>query len=132
MVAGNLVLRTFYVDRDLDDAICACDEHYRFRFELFRRWLVAGMRSAGDCVENVAPSASGRPPVVRTVWIDARIDSQLRREAFHSGDAKNLIAMKYLRVGMQGAPKLKRFALVQTLASMPNVGNDDDFERSSG
>lgn len=132
MVADNLVLCTFHVDRDLDDAICACDEGYRFRFELFRRWLVAGMRSPGDRVQEIAPHADGHPPVLRTVWIDARIDSQLRREAFHSGDSKNGIAMGYLRVGMQGAPQLKRIALAQTLAKMPNVENDDDFERSNG
>ena len=110
MVADNLVLRTFYVDSELDDAICACDEGYRFRFELFRRWLVAGMRSAGSCAQNVAPPANRHPPVVRTVWIDARIDSQLRREAFRSGDSKNGIAMRCLRIGMQVAPPLKRLA----------------------
>jgi len=108
MAHDNLVLRTFYVDDDLDEQIRHWTGCSAFSSLLFRHWLAAGMRAANGGAGSGSPRSGEGPPVLCTAWIDARVDSRLRIEAFHRGVAKNLVAMEYLRLGREVAPPLKR------------------------
>lgn len=104
----NKVLRTFYIDDDIDEEIRAWVGGEGFGSALFCHWLAAGMKAV-DAGARLPPSkAAEGPPVMRTVWVSAQLDSRLRREAFIGPVPRVQLVMGYLRLGKESASALKR------------------------
>lgn len=105
MVVDNFALVTVYIDPDVD-------EHLREqaallgigKAELFRRFLAAGMK-AGKARPELLLDASieegASPLVLKTAYLDPRVDDKLRAEAFDTGTNKNDLMRRYVRVGMR-------------------------------
>ena len=104
MPIGNLVLRTVYVDPDVDAQLR--DEALASRVskaDLFRRYLVSGIKAVKTHPALFETAASlGITPalVLRTVHMDPKLDSKLCVEAFDSRISKNDLMRRYVRVGM--------------------------------
>ena len=107
----NKVLRTFYIDNDIDEEIRAWVGGEGFGSALFCHWLAAGMRAVdkGAALPPVMPQT--RPPVLRTVRIDASWEGRLHREAFVGPVPRVRLVMGYLRLGKEYASALKRSLL---------------------
>lgn len=103
-MTDNLVLRTVYVDPDMDDQL---REEAAIRgiskAELFRQYLALGMKSSkkrqGQAV-GASEAVEGLPLVLRTVYMDPKIDDRLRVEAFDTRTSKNDLMRRYVRAGM--------------------------------
>ncbi len=103
MPLGNLVLRTVYVDEDVDDQLRveALDKRVS-KADLFRKYLVSGIKAAKahpDLLETASRRATA-PLVLRTVHMDPKLDDKLRVEAFDSRTSKNDLMRRYVRIGM--------------------------------
>ena len=103
MSTGNLVLRTVYVDPDVDDQLRdeALVEGVS-KADLFRKYLVTGIKAVNrnrDLFKTVA-SRGNAPLVLRTVHMDPKLDEKLRVQAFDSRTSKNELMRLYVRVGM--------------------------------
>jgi len=105
----NLVLRTVYVDEDVDDQLRAeaLDEGIS-KADLFRRYLVSGIKAAKakpDLLQAASRSATA-PLVLRTVHMDPKLDERLRVEAFDSRTSKNDLLRRYvwISMGLKGSP----------------------------
>lgn len=104
MRTENLVLRTVYVDPDVDDQLRdeALDKQVS-KADLFRTYLVAGIKavkSHPDLLEGV-DSRGASALVLRTVHMDPKLDDKLRVEAFDSRTSKNDLMRRYVRIGMR-------------------------------
>jgi hypothetical protein len=104
----NMVLRTVYVDPDVDDQLrTQAVDRGLSKAELFRRYLAAGMkvaRTRPDLFRAIQPD-SGPPLILRTVYMNPKLDDKLRVEAFDSRTSKNDLMRRYVRLGMSGAPQ---------------------------
>ncbi len=106
--ANKMVLRTVYVDPDVDDQLRTDAAGQGLsKAELFRRYLTAGMkvaRTRPDLFEATQPEA-GPPLVLRTVYMNPKLDDKLRVEAFDSRTSKNDLMRRYVRLGMGGVAR---------------------------
>lgn len=119
-MADNVVLRTFYIDSDIDDDNRAWVGGGCYSSMLFRHWLAAGMRAA-DRGASLPPQAPQKlPQVLHAFRVDARIDSRLHREAFRLGISRAELVMGYLRLGKQVASPLKRRPAWSDAREWPN------------
>ena len=104
MPTGNLVLRTVYVDPDVDDQLREQAFTQRVsKADLFRRYLVTGIKAVKthpELFKTVAPRGTAPVLVLRTVHIDPKLDDKLRVEAFDSRTSKNDLMRRYVRIGM--------------------------------
>lgn len=103
MPNGNLVLRTVYVDPDVDDQLRdEASTKKVSKADLFRKYLVTGIKavkSQPDLLKTESPR--GTPALVlRTVHMDPKLDDKLRVEAFDSRTSKNDLMRRYVRIGM--------------------------------
>ena len=102
MSTENLVLRTVYIDPEVDDQLRrqAVDQHVS-KAELFRRYLAKGVKAAK--ATGVRTPEDPRPTptlVLHTVHLDPKLDDKLRVQAFDERTSKNDLVRRYLRVGM--------------------------------
>ena len=101
----NLVLRTVYVDPDMDEQLrVEAASRGISKAELFRRYLSLGMKSSKKRQGQSAGTSEaieGPPLVLRTVYMDPKIDDRLRVEAFDTRTSKNDLMRRYVRVGMR-------------------------------
>lgn len=103
MPTENLVLRTVYVDPEVDDQLR--DEALSKRVskaDLFRKYLVTGIKAVKlqpNLLETEV-SRGAHALVLRTVYVDPEVDDQLRVEAFDSRISKNDLMRRYVRIGM--------------------------------
>lgn len=103
MTAENMVLRTVYVDSDVDKKLRdeALQKHTS-KANLFRDYLGAGINAVKqhpDLLESA--DVNGQLPLVlRTIHLDPRVDNKLRVEAFTKRTSKNDMMRRYLRIGM--------------------------------
>lgn len=104
MPTENLVLRTVYVDPDVDDKLRIEALHARVsKADLFRQYLVRGIKAAKaqpSLVQLEAARGTGPTLVLRTVHMDPKLDDKLRVEAFDKRTSKNDLMRRYVRVGM--------------------------------
>jgi len=104
MSTENLVLRTVYVDPDVDDQLR--DEALAAgvsKADLFRKYLVTGIKAVKtnpDLFRTAAPRGAAPALVLRTVHMDAKLDDKLRAQAFDSRTSKNDLLRRFVRVGM--------------------------------
>jgi hypothetical protein len=100
----NLVLSTIYVDPDIDEHLRGQEALLGMcKAMLFRRYLAAGMKAARTRPDLLpaAYSDQARPPLVlKTIYLDAKVDSRLRAEAFDARTPKNDLVRRYVRLGM--------------------------------
>jgi hypothetical protein len=103
MATENLVLRTVYVDPDVDDQLRdeALEKHVS-KAELFRKYLVTGIKAASSQPNLLKPvvSRDSHALVLRTVHMDPKLDDKLRVQAFDSRTSKNDLMRRYVRIGM--------------------------------
>lgn len=101
MSIENFVMRTVYVDPDVDDRLRheAADTNLS-KAELFRRYLVSGRKKAQPLPERLDVKEASVPLVLRTVQMDTKLDDKLRIEAFDSHTSKNDLMRHYVRRGM--------------------------------
>lgn len=103
MSTQNLVLRTVYVDPDVDDQLRdeALEKHVS-KAELFRKYLVTGVKAAKSQPGLLDPAVSRGGPalVLRTVHMDPKLDDKLRVQAFDQRTSKNDLMRRYVRIGM--------------------------------
>ena len=102
MPTENLVLRTVYVDPDVDELLRneAHDKQVS-KAALFRQYLVTGIKAAKAEPDLLEPAVSGGPALVlRTVHIDPKLDDKLRVQAFDTRTSKNDLMRRYVRIGM--------------------------------
>lgn len=108
----NLVLRTVYVDPDVDDELREMAKiEQTSKADVFRRFLTSGIkavRSNPQLFKSTAFEARSAPLVLRTVHMDPKLDDKLRVEAFDLRTSKNDLMRRYLVVGMD--EKLKGVA----------------------
>lgn len=102
MSTDNFVLRTVYIDPDLDDLLMA--EALRTKTskaELFRYYLATGILAAKSepALFNTMAPLSKCVLVLRTVYLDPALDNALRIEAFDTRTNKNDLIRLYLRLG---------------------------------
>lgn len=104
MPTGNLVLRTVYVDPDVDEQLRAEALNEKVsKADLFRKYLVTGIKAVKarpDLFKTVASRGTAPTLVLRTVHMDPKLDDKLRVEAFDSRTSKNDLMRRYVRVGM--------------------------------
>ena len=104
---ANLVLRTVYLDPDVDE---------RLRLEsvasgvpkgdLFRQYLRSGIkvaRSHQTSAHDALASAGREPQVLRTVFVDRKVDERLRVEAFDAGRRWSDQMNHYLRLAISSS-----------------------------
>ncbi|SFL83796.1 hypothetical protein [Rugamonas rubra] len=103
MSTENLVLRTVYVDPDIDDQLReeALAKQVS-KADLFRTYLVAGIKAVKlqPNLFKVEGARGGPALVLRTVHMDPKLDEKLRVEAFDSRTSKNDLMRRYVRIGM--------------------------------
>lgn len=100
----NMVLRTVYVDPDVADHLG--DEALKklvSAADLFREYLTTGIKVANAQPNLLEPSTSPEEPtlVLKTVYLDPRLDHKLRVEAFDSRTSKNDLIRRYVRIGIE-------------------------------
>ncbi len=104
MLTENMVLRTVYVDPDVDDKLRdeALDKHTS-KADLFRNYLHIGIDAAKQqpTLLQRVDARSGAPLVLRTVHIEPSVDNKLRVEAFNKRTSKNDLMRRYVRIGME-------------------------------
>jgi hypothetical protein len=103
MPTENLVLRTVYVDPDIDEQLR--EEAFNkqvSKADLFRQYLVTGIKAAKSqpTLFKVEGSGGGPALVLRTDHMDPKLDDKLRVEAFDSRTSKNDLMRRYVRIGM--------------------------------
>lgn len=100
MNADNFVLRTVYIDPDLDDALTAeAKTTSTPKAALFRNYLNTGYKKA-HTIKDSEILLSDNILVLRTVYLDSAFDDTLRTEAFDMHVPKNNLIRYYLRSGM--------------------------------
>lgn len=114
-MADYLVLRTFYVDADIDEENRLWVGGYGYSSALYCHWLVAGMKAVDKGAALPPPKPHDQARVVRTIHIKARIDSRLHRETFLGGVPRADLVMGYLRLGKECARPLKRATAPKSL-----------------
>lgn len=109
----NMVLRTFYIDSDIDDENRAWldGDVGSYSSMLFRHWLSAGMKAADRGTPLPPQTPQKLPQVLHAFRVDARMDSRLHREAFRLGVPRAELVMGYIRLGKQVASPLTRHPL---------------------
>lgn len=104
MSTENMVLRTIYVDSDVDDKLRnEALKNHTSKAKLFRNYLVAGIDAAKnhpDLLEKIQ-TEGGAPLILRTVHLDPKVDNKLRAEAFAKRTSKNDVMRRYVRIGME-------------------------------
>lgn len=104
MLRDDYVLRTVYIDPDLDDELRRRATSLGVsKAGLFRRYLAAGIKAARTeptLLTNASGADDGQPLVLRTVFVDPKVDDKLRVEAFDSRTSKNDLTRLYLRLGL--------------------------------
>ncbi|PHV07437.1 hypothetical protein CSQ96_09540 [Janthinobacterium sp. BJB412] len=103
MPTENLVLRTVYVDPDIDDQLREeALAKQLSKADLFRTYLLAGIKAVKlqPNLFKVEGSRNGPALVLRTVHMDPKLDEKLRVEAFDSRTSKNDLMRRYVRIGM--------------------------------
>ncbi len=104
MSASNLVLRSVYVDPDVDDKLREQAAGAGLnKADLFRHYLNAGIkavRAKPELFDQAAQSGETPPLVMRSIYMDPKLDDKLRVEAFDSRKSKNDLMRRYVRVGM--------------------------------
>lgn len=106
MSKENLVLRTVYIDPDVDALLR--DEALQNKVskaELFRRYLVTGIKAARTNRDLLEPeiARNNQALVLRTVHMDPKLDDKLRVQAFDKRTSKNDLMRRYVRIGMNTA-----------------------------
>jgi hypothetical protein len=104
MSRDDFVLRTVYLDRDLDDELRRRATSLGVsKAGLFRRYLAAGIKAARTqpaLLTNPEEVEERQLLILRTVFLDPKVDDKLRVEAFDSRTSKNDLTRLYLRVGL--------------------------------
>ena len=103
MAEGAKVLRTIYIDPEVDDRLrelAACSD--LSKAELFRRYLAAGIKAAKarPSVFAALMPTNSQPLVLRTVYMDPKLDDRLRVQAFDERVSKNDLMRRYVQLGM--------------------------------
>jgi hypothetical protein len=99
----TMVLRTVYVDPDVDEQIRVVAAARGFdKADVFRRYLAVGMKAAKARPDDFEGTAAhdGPPLIFRTVYLNAKVDDRLRVEAFDAHTSKNDLVRRYVRLGM--------------------------------
>lgn len=101
----QLILRTIYLDPDVDDLLRdRAVEREVSKAELLRTYLQAGMKAVKAGVLSLAEAPlSENILVLRTCHVVPKIDSQLRVEAFHTNTSKNDLYRRYIALGIRAA-----------------------------
>ncbi|NHZ92963.1 hypothetical protein F2P45_28740 [Massilia sp. CCM 8733] len=102
MSTENLVLRTVYVDADVDDQLRDEALHKQLsKADLFRKYLVTGIKAAKSHPDlRTLNPKNTQALVLRTIHMDPKLDDKLRVEAFDSRTSKNDLMRRYVQLGM--------------------------------
>ena len=103
MAKDAKVLRTVYIDADIDDLLHETEAQVGLsKAELFRRYLAAGIKAAKakPTVINESVLRSDRPLVLRSVYMDPKLDDRLRVQAFDQQTSRNDLMRRYVRLGI--------------------------------
>lgn len=97
------VLRTVYIDDELDQALTAqAQTSGQSKAQLFRRLLAVGIRAVREGRRSRLPTPTrGAPLVLKTVRMSPKVDHQLRVEAFDRRLPQNELMRQYLKVGLE-------------------------------
>ncbi len=88
----NMVLRTVYLDPDIDEHIrVIATARGLVKADVFRRYLSSGMKAAKARPDEFKGTAAlkGLSLVLRTVYLNPKVDDRLRVEAFDAHTSKN-------------------------------------------
>lgn len=97
----NLVLRTIYIDPELDDALMRQARSDNVgKAELFRHYLRLGIKTVRSSANAPPMDLAKVVLVLRTIFIDPALDDLLRVEAFDARLPKNDLIRYYLSIGM--------------------------------
>lgn len=103
MNAENMVFRSVYVDPAVDEVLRAqAAEAGVSKGEMFRRFLVQGMRSKRAATHTLD---EGVRLSLRTVYLPTAVDDELRARAFDLRTTKSDLIRKYLWAGMAAAQR---------------------------
>jgi len=106
MTADKMVFRSVYVDPDVDQALRAqAAEAGVSKGEMFRTYLTKGMRSKRAAGMQLA---AGVTLAMRTVYLPADVDDELRKRAFMLRTTKSDLIRKYLWAGMSALQRAAR------------------------
>lgn len=97
---SNYVLRTVYIDEHVDRALTAhALATGQTKAAAFRRWLDLGIRVArqGQVRPVAAPTS---PLILKTVYLDPKVDALIRVEAFDSHVKQNDVLRRYVQAGL--------------------------------
>ncbi|MBV8034326.1 hypothetical protein [Roseateles sp.] len=98
MTTDKMVFRSVYVDPDVDQALRAqAAESGVSKGEMFRTYLAKGMRSKRAAGMQLD---AGVTLAMRTVYLPAEVDDELRTRAFMLRTTKSDLIRKYLWAGM--------------------------------
>jgi hypothetical protein len=94
-------LRTVYIDDYVDRALTAHSLATGLtKAAAFRLWLDLGIRAArqGQLRPVAAPSS---PLILKTVYLDPKVDALIRVEAFDSHVKQNDVLRRYVQAGLE-------------------------------
>lgn len=127
MSTENLVLRTVYVDADVDDQLRdEASNKQVSKAVLFRKYLETGINAAKSRPDLLTGNPKNTHALVlRTVHMDPKLDDKLRVEAFDSRTSKNDLMRRYVQIGMSleeapatGASRSSRSSDIKTEAAL--------------
>lgn len=103
MPGPHLILRTIYMDPEVDDLLRdRAEERKVSKASLLRAYLQAGMKAVKSGAMSLSEAAlSENVLVLRTCHIDPKVDTQLRVEAFHTPTSKNDLYRRYISLGIR-------------------------------
>lgn len=104
-LTDEMVLRTVYLDADLDDQLRQLAMSRKLsKAQLFREYLLDGIRAAKAdpaLIDKAAERDSKEPLLLRTIYLDPKVDHRLLVQAFDSRTTRNDLLRRYVRVGLR-------------------------------